>query len=488
MIKYSTKTGVLDSIRTECLVLPLKEARALARKHKSLSHLDVCLKDFDEKPGSTALIGTSGGMLATRLLVAGAGKAKLSREDYRKITHAVGEALKSAPVASAVIALGSLKVSKLSDYDRARLLLGDLSKALYWYETFKKPETSRPRIKRVTLLATPPHRAGIAKAVRLHQALDAGLSLARDLGNHPANLCNPLFLAATARKLGRNPKVTVKTLNEQQCEKQGMGAFMSVTQGSDNPGRFIIVEYKGGKAKDRPFVFVGKGITFDSGGISLKPGAGMDEMKFDMCGAAGVLGATKAVIDAKLPVNLVTLVVAAENMPSGKASRPGDVVTSLSGQTIEILNTDAEGRLVLCDALSYAERYKPRSVVDVATLTGACVIALGKHATGLFSNQDKLAGELIAAGEYTGDRAWHMPLWEDYQKQLDSNFADMANVGGKEAGSITAACFLSRYARKYAWAHLDIAGTAWHSGAEKGASGRPVSLLFQYLLNHSQPS
>jgi len=264
-----------------------------------------------------------------------------------------------------------------------------------------------------------------------------------------------------------------------------MGAFMSVSQGSDQPGRMIIIQYKGGKAKEQPHVLVGKGITFDTGGISLKPGPAMDEMKFDMCGAASVLGTTRAVIDAGLKINLVTIVAAAENMPSGKASRPGDVVTTMSGQTVEILNTDAEGRLVLCDALTYAERFKPKSVVDVATLTGAVVVALGSKAAGVFSNNDKLSKQLLEAGEYMNDRGWPLPVWDEYQSQLRSNFADMANIGGREAGSITAACFLSRFAKAYPWAHLDIAGVGYHSGARKGASGRPVPMLFQYLLDQA---
>ncbi len=484
MTKFATKTAVLDSIRTDCLVLPLTEAKSLARKEKTLDHLNHCLRDFEDKPGKVVLVGMPDTSPAKRLLIAGTGGSnKLTAADYRKVTRALATCLKTVAVKSAVLAMGFLKVEKQTPYDLTRILLADLSAELYWYEKFKKPESQQPRINRIDVLSSQSQRSQVAKAVTQHQPLDGGVALARDLGNHPANLCNPLFLAAQARKFATDPKVTVKVLTEQQCEKLGMGAFVSVTQGSDNPGRFIIIEYKGGKSADMPIVLVGKGITFDSGGISLKPGAGMDEMKFDMCGAASVLGATKAAIDAKLPLNLVTLVAAAENMPSGKASRPGDIVKSLSGQTIEILNTDAEGRLVLCDALTYAERYKPRYVIDVATLTGACVIALGAHATGLFSNRDKMAAELIAAGEYSGDRAWHMPLWEDYQEQLKSNFADMANVGGREAGSVTAACFLSRYTKNYPWAHLDIAGSAWHSGTKKGASGRPVPLLYQFLLD-----
>ncbi|MFP5383029.1 MAG: leucyl aminopeptidase, partial [Gammaproteobacteria bacterium] len=261
-------------------------------------------------------------------------------------------------------------------------------------------------------------------------------------------------------------------------------AFLSVAQGSEQPGRIIAMEYRGGKTGDKPFVFVGKGITFDTGGVSLKPGAGMDEMKYDMCGAATVFGIMKAVAELKLPANVVGVVAAAENMPSGRASRPGDIVTTMSGQTVEILNTDAEGRLVLCDTLTWVARFKPRTVIDIATLTGACVVALGAHAHGLYSNHAPLGEALQAAGRDANDRAWPMPLWDEYQEQLDSPFADMANIGGPKAGSVTAACFLSRFTKDYHWAHLDIAGTAWHSHAPyKGATGRPVGMLVQYLLN-----
>ena len=263
-----------------------------------------------------------------------------------------------------------------------------------------------------------------------------------------------------------------------------MHSLLSVAAGSDQPAKLIVLEYKGGSKNDAPIALVGKGITFDTGGISLKPGAGMDEMKFDMCGAASVLGTFRTLLELDLSINVVGVIAASENMPNGNATKPGDIVTSMSGQTIEILNTDAEGRLVLCDALTYTERFKPKTVIDIATLTGACVIALGNHASGLFSNRDELAQALLKAGQEANDRAWHMPLWDEYQKQLDSNFADMANIGGREAGSVTAACFLSRFAKKFAWAHLDIAGTAWKSGGAKGATGRPVPLLVQYLLNN----
>ena len=311
------------------------------------------------------------------------------------------------------------------------------------------------------------------------------MKFARDLGNEPPNVCNPNYLLKEARKLGRADNVSVSNLTEKRMTELGMGAFMAVSQGSVTPGQMIIIRYNGGKKSDAPIALVGKGITFDTGGISLKPPPAMDEMKFDMCGAAAVLGATKAVIDAKLPINLITVVAAAENMPSGIATRPGDIVTTASGKTVEILNTDAEGRLVLCDALTHVQTFKPKTIIDVATLTGACIIALGSHASAVYSNSDKLAGNLLAAGQESGDKAWQMPLWDEYQGQLKSNFADFANVGGREAGSVTAACFLARFVDGVDWAHMDVAGSAFQGGARKGSTGRPVPLLFQYLCDEA---
>jgi leucyl aminopeptidase len=316
-------------------------------------------------------------------------------------------------------------------------------------------------------------------------AIGKGMNLAKDLANLPPNICTPTFLAATMEQLGKRNQFSVKCLKEKDMEKLGMGAFLSVSRGSDEPATLIHATYAGGKKSEKPIVLVGKGITFDTGGISLKPSSEMDEMKYDMCGAAGVIGTMSAISEMKLPINVVGIVASAENMPSGKATRPGDVVTSMSGKTIEILNTDAEGRLVLCDALSYIEKLKPAAAIDIATLTGACVVALGKVATGLFSNDDELASELSDAGQQTWDRVWQMPIWEDYITLLKSNFADLANIGGRAAGSITAACFLSEFTKKYPWAHLDIAGTAWISGKDKGATGRPVPLLCEFLIKRT---
>ena len=316
-------------------------------------------------------------------------------------------------------------------------------------------------------------------------AIGRGMNLAKDLGNLPANVCTPTFLAETTAKLGKLNKFSVKCLSEADMKKLGMGALLSVSQGSKEAAKLIHASYSGGKKKDAPIVLVGKGITFDTGGISLKSSGDMDEMKYDMCGAASVIGTLLAISETKLPINVVGLIAAAENMPSSTATRPGDVVTTMSGKTIEILNTDAEGRLVLCDALTYAEKLRPAAAIDVATLTGACVVSLGKVASGLFSNNDELADEITQAGTVSWDRVWRMPIWADYTKLLNSNFADLANIGGRAAGSITAACFLAEFATSYPWAHLDIAGTAWISGKEKGSTGRPVPLLCEFLLNRA---
>lgn len=359
-----------------------------------------------------------------------------------------------------------------------------LTQASYGYDEYKSKKNEFV-LEQIDLIAT--HSVLTSEQLQLVQAVQSGQNLARDLGNRPGNICFPEYLAEQAVALAAEYpdllKVTV--LDEQQMADLGMGAFLAVSKGSDRPGRIISMEYQSERS-EAPVVLVGKGITFDTGGISLKPGAGMDEMKYDMCGAASVLGTMRALCEARLPLHVVGTIAAAENMPSGKATRPGDIVTTMSGQTVEILNTDAEGRLVLCDTLTYVKRFNPALVIDIATLTGACVVALGSVLTGLFTPDDKLAAELEAAGQHSFDRVWRMPVLEDYQEQLDSPFADIGNIGGPKAGSVTAACFLQRFTREYRWAHLDVAGTAWNSGTNKGATGRPVPLLMQFLTSRVQ--
>ncbi|MGL4766859.1 MAG: leucyl aminopeptidase [Formosimonas sp.] len=346
-------------------------------------------------------------------------------------------------------------------------------------------KSAKPEERSLTFLLKKAANAAQKKAFTQACAIAQGMRLTKQLGNLPPNFATPTHLGKVAQELGETYGFKVQVLEKKQISALKMNSFLSVAKGSTEPPRFIIIEYKGGNPKDAPTVLVGKGITFDSGGISLKPGAAMDEMKYDMCGAASLLGTFKAIGEAKPKINLIGLIAACENMPAGNASKPGDVVTTMAGLSVEILNTDAEGRLVLCDALTYAERYKPAAVVNMATLTGACVVALGHHHSGLFANDDDLAHELQAAGKTQRDTAWRMPLDEAYHEQLKSNFADMGNIGGMPAGSVTAACFLSRFTQNYPWAHLDIAGTAWKSGAAKGATGRPVALLSQFIFNRS---
>lgn len=359
-----------------------------------------------------------------------------------------------------------------------------LTQAAYGFDEFKSKKNEFV-LNEIHLIAS--NSTLTTEQLRLVEAVERGQNYARDLGNRPGNICFPEYLAEQAQALAAEfpdlLKVTV--LDEQQIADLGMGAFLAVSKGSDRPGRIITLEYQAERS-EAPVVLVGKGITFDTGGISLKPGAGMDEMKYDMCGSASVLGTMRALCEAKLPIHVVGTIAAAENMPSGGATRPGDIVTTMSGQTVEILNTDAEGRLVLCDTLTYVKRFNPAIVIDIATLTGACVVALGSVLTGMFSPDDELAQEIETAGQQSFDRVWRMPVIDDYQEQLDSPFADIANIGGPKAGSVTAACFLQRFTRDYRWAHLDIAGTAWASGANKGATGRPVPLLMQILANRVQ--
>jgi leucyl aminopeptidase len=356
---------------------------------------------------------------------------------------------------------------------------------MYQFTQTKSNNNSKASLKKLVLnIANKKDLRKAQSAVKIGNGIASGVDLARDLGNLPGNICTPTYLASTASKQAKAAKnMSVKVLNQKDMEKLKMGSFLSVAKGSRQPPKFIIMNHQGGKKDDKPIVLVGKGITFDSGGISIKPSAAMDEMKFDMCGAASVLGTMKTVSELQLPLNVIGVVPSCENLPDGQANKPGDVVTSMSGQTIEVLNTDAEGRLILCDALTYSERFKPKAVIDVATLTGACVVALGKHAAGLLGNDDTLIDKIIQSGIRAGDRCWSMPLWDEYQDQLKSNFADIANIGGRDAGTITAACFLSRFSKKFKWAHLDIAGVAWESGAKKGATGRPVPLLTQFLLD-----
>lgn len=443
--------------------------------------------DMEGKPGKTRLLYHLPGISAERVLLVGLGKQKsLTAKTWRDCMRAVVAAITDTGAKDAWLFLADVPVYKRDNTWKARHFAMTAADVLYRFDQLKSTKSkARPLVSLAFGLLTRRDLPATEHGLREGRAIAAGMDLARDLGNLPGNICTPSYLAEQSVKLAREWKLSSQILEQKDMEKLGMGSLLSVAKGSRQPPKLIVLRYNGAAAKDKPVVLVGKGITFDTGGISLKPGAEMDEMKFDMCGAASVIGTMRAVAEMRLKLNVIGIVPTAENMPDGAASKPGDIVTSMSGQTIEILNTDAEGRLILCDALSYAERFQPQAVVDIATLTGACIIALGHVCSGLFSNKDLLARELLAAGEESWDRAWQLPLWDDYQDQLKSNFADFANIGGRAAGSVTAACFLSRFTRKYDWAHLDIAGTAWHSGKNKGASGRPIPLLTSFLLKRA---
>ena len=429
------------------------------------------------------------GVKAKRVLLVGCGdKAKLSLKEARKLLISIAKSLLSSQAKDAHLALASLALAGADHYWLAERLAQELEDASYSYSTTKSTKAKASALKSISLAAPKgTSKAKIDTAFASGVATGRGINCAKELGNLPGNICTPIYLAQQAIDLAKgNRALTVKVLSEKQMARLGMGSLLSVSAGSSQEAQLIVMEYKGAKVKPKadrpaPHMLVGKGITFDTGGISLKAGAAMDEMKFDMCGAASVIGTMAAVVEMALPIDIVAIVAAAENMPSGKATKPGDVVTSMSGLTIEILNTDAEGRLVLCDALTYGERYKPASVIDVATLTGAAVATFGSHVSAMLSNDDALAAELSDCGNASLDQVWQLPLHDEYQHLLDSNFADIANIGGPRAGTITAACFLSRFTKKFKWAHLDIAGSAWNSGAAKGATGRPVSLLLEYL-------
>ena len=440
----------------------------------------VAQGDFELKRGKTVVLHRPQGVKAARLVLAACGAP--TAKSVKAALAAGVAAIKGGGAKH--LAVGLVGAGELSAA-QAEALVATVGDATYVYRHTKPSAPAAGALAKVTLLADKAGAKAAAQGLARGEAITAGVTLARELANRPGNHCTPTYLGEQAKKLGKEFGLKVEVLDRKAIEKLGMGSFLAVAQGSAEPPRFIVAQYHGAAKTVAPIVLVGKGITFDTGGISLKPGAEMDEMKFDMGGAAGVLGTLRAVAELKPKLNLVVIVPTCENMPGGKAVKPGDVVTSMSGQTIEILNTDAEGRLILCDALTYAERFKPACVVDVATLTGACVIALGHHHTGLFSADDQLAADLLAAGAGSLDPCWRMPLDEEYEEGLKSNFADMGNIAGRAGGAITAAMFLRKFTGKYRWAHLDIAGTAWKSGAAKGSTGRPVPLLTHFVLGQA---
>jgi len=493
-MNYSIKVSAPEAARTQCLVIGIYAGKRLSKAaqsvdgassgavKKALSH-----GDMTGQLGGTQMLYDIDGVAAKRVLLVGLGKAKSATiKQFQNIHATVAKQLQKGGTTDALSYLHEIEIQDQSEAQKIQQAVAAIGNALYRFTEHKPsaPEVKAPLKKWQLGVSSRKGLAKLEEAVLIGAALADGMSMSKDLGNQPGNVATPSYLAEQAVELSKQYRsIKTSVIDEKELEKMGAGAFVSVSKGSTESGKLIVMEYSKGKKGGKPAVLVGKGVTFDSGGISLKPGAGMDEMKYDMGGAASVFGTMKAIAEIKAPINLVCVIAAAENMPAGNASKPGDVVTTLSGKTVEILNTDAEGRLVLCDALTYIERFDPKVVIDIATLTGAVIIALGKVPTGLMSNNDKLARELEDIGQETGDRVWRLPIWDDYQPQLKSNFADLQNIGGREAGSITAACFLAHFTEKYSWAHLDIAGTAWVSGGAKGATGRPVPLLMQYLLN-----
>jgi leucyl aminopeptidase len=494
-LEFSIKSGSPEKQRSACVVVGVFEPRKLSPAAEVVDNAanqflsDILRRgDMEGKAGTSLLLHNVSGIEADRVLLVGLGKEREFREkEYRAALATAVRQLNETGGFDGTLYLTELNIKKRDVAWKIRQAAVVVQETLYRFDRLKskKDEVRRPLRKLTFCVSRRNELAAAEAALAEGLAIAEGMDLTKNLGNLPGNICTPSFLAEQAKQLAKSHGLGVEVLERSDMEKLGMNSLLSVAKGSHEPPKFIVLRHTGGTAGTKPVVLVGKGITFDSGGVSLKPGPEMDEMKYDMCGAASVLGALKAAAMMKLRLNIIGVIPTTENMPGGAASKPGDIVTSMSGQTVEILNTDAEGRLILCDALTYVERFDPDCVLDIATLTGACVIALGHVATGLLANNDGLAKELLDAGHDAYDRAWQLPLWDDYQEQLKSNFADMANIGGRPAGTITAACFLARFTEKYRWAHLDIAGTAWRSGKEKGATGRPVPLLTQFLIERA---
>ncbi len=494
-MEFSIKTANLEKDSADCLILGVYQDGGLTAAAQQIDGMCdgnltqlVTSEDFDAKAGNTLMLHQQP-LASSRVLLVGLGEPEsLDAKTFCKANKVALKAIKSAAIKQVITTLPDAAVADVDTQAKVAFLAQSMVDAAYQVNAIKKESKPSLHAEQSVVISVAKGDLAAAEAGLVQgKAIANGANYTKDLGNLPSNICTPTYLAEQAVEVGQSYGFEVEILEESDCEALGMGSFLSVTKGAEEPAKFIIMQHQKGAKDQKPIVLVGKGITFDTGGISLKPGAAMDEMKYDMGGAASVFGTMKAIGEMDLPLNVVAIVPSCENMPDALASKPGDIVTSMSGQTIEILNTDAEGRLILCDALTYAEKFEPMAVVDIATLTGACIIALGHHATAVYSNEDSLAKTLIDAGEKGLDRAWHMPLWDEYQPQLESNFADMANIGGRPAGSITAACFLSRYTENYTWAHLDIAGTAWKSGGkDKGSTGRPVPMLTTYLIEQAK--
>jgi len=491
---YSIESTASDKLQTECLIIGVFENGQYTQTANAInSHLNNLIDklieqgDVNGKNGETLLINYIPGSPIKRLLITGLGEIdKISRKTFRKALSSAIKTLRNSKLKSATSALHDAEIAQTDIAWKIRQTIEVFNDGLYLYEATKQSDDNKITLQQIKILVRDSDSSAAEKGLQQGVAIAQGMALTKQLADLPGNICTPTYLAQQAELLAeRFDNLDVEILEESHMEALGMGALLSVTRGSRQPAKLITLNYHGAGNDSQPIVLIGKGLTFDAGGISLKPGAGMDEMKYDMCGGATVLGTLQMAAELQLPLNIVGLVPSSENMPDGDANKPGDVLTSMSGKTIEVLNTDAEGRLILCDTLTYAEKFTPEVVIDLATLTGACLVALGRIPSGLLGNDDALCDELIKASETACDSLWRLPLWDEYQEQLKSNFADMANIGGRDAGTITAACFLSRFAEDYRWAHLDIAGTAWRTGKEKGATGRPLPLLAQYLLNRA---
>jgi len=489
-MKFTIKTDLITKIPADIITLAVNDKNQILCEKQidalTLKHLSNILKlgDLHESSGSTLLVHGVTKYSRVILLRIGAPNDLTPKEFFKAIVSVSNE-LNNINFTKIIFPINQFVNKLITEQASTAYLVRALVDQGYIINSLKTQNKSKPANFQVYLHTNNPATKEIKQGLKNGQAISEGVSLTKDLGNLPPNICTPTYLANSAKKLARAYKMKVTVLEQKQIDKLKMGSFLAVAKGSREAPKFIIIEHNKGPKNKKPIVLVGKGITFDAGGISIKPSSDMDEMKYDMGGAATVLGVMKTVGELNLPLNIIMVIPTCENLPDGNAVKPGDIVTSMSGQTIEVLNTDAEGRLILCDALTYSERFKPEIVIDVATLTGACVIALGHHVSAVFTNYNPLADELKIAGEKALDQVWQMPMWDEYQPQLNSNFADMANIGGRAGGSITAACFLSRFAKKYNWAHIDIAGTAWKSGKEKGSTGRPVSLLSQFLINRT---
>ena len=493
-MEYALEITALNTLHTDCLIIGVYKDQQLTSSATTLNEnsLNIINKviargDNNGDLGSTVLINALPDSTIERILLVGLGEHEaLSGKNFRKALQAAFVNLKKTQIKTVTCTLADVDVVGSDRQWKTRQIIEIANDTAYQFTTYKSDKQIEFNVEKISITAPEADLAIAQFGLSQGIAIADGINLTKLLGDLPGNICTPTYLAEQAIELGNQyDKLSIDVLEEADMEKLGMGALLSVSRGSRQPAKLITLNYQGGEKNVKPIVLIGKGLTFDAGGISLKPGLGMDEMKYDMCGGATVLGTLKAAAEMQLPLNIIGLVPSSENLPDGDANKPGDILISMSGKTIEVLNTDAEGRLLLCDTLTYAERFNPDVVIDMATLTGACLVALGRVPSGLLGNCDALCNDLIAASEVANDSLWRLPLWEEYQELLKSNFADLANIGGKDGGTITAACFLSQFAEKFNWAHLDIAGTAWRTGQNKGATGRPVPLITQYLLNRA---